>query len=169
MERLLKSILMKNSCKFDFQKCFGKNLENILYSVKLLMDFIQEERTRIYFCVFWIKWSWRNPALFKFHLLQKLSCGPACKCSDRSDQEFLRKIIEFVRICHFRKTNCKVVLSRHIEASNLLFLIDGFSVLFSIFFPNSSFVTFFKVEKLLFFDQKRPKLSYFKSVDFLAN
>ena len=39
---------------------------------------------------------------------------------------------------------------------------DGFGVLFSIFFPKSRFVFFSNEVKLLFFDQKRSKLSFFK-------
>ena len=56
-------------------------------------------RNGIFFHFFKIKFS-MHPAFSNF-IFSKSSCAPTCKFSDRSDQQFSRKMTFFVRKWHF--------------------------------------------------------------------
>ena len=123
------------------------------------------ERKRDFFCVFWIMWFWWTPTFFKI---------PSSKNGLRTYMHVFRhippivfgKTYRLVKTRHFLKLNCTVELSTLIKSSTLQFPSTDFADSSQIFLPKSSFISFFNVEELLFFDQKRSKTSRFKKDTF---
>ena len=58
---------------------------------------------------------------FSNFIFSKSSCAPTCKFSDRSDQQFLRKLTFFVKKWHFKKMHFLVKISTLGKASALRF------------------------------------------------
>ena len=99
-----------------------------------------------------VKFSMHPP--FSNFIFSKSSCAPTCKFSDRSDQQFLRKLTFFVKKWHFKKMHFLVKISTLGKASALrfspAFSASSFLVVCQILAPK----LFSMLRNVCFFDQK---------------
>ena len=91
---------------------------------------------------------------FSNFIFSKSSCAPTCKFSDRSEQQFLRKLTFFVKKWHFKKMPFLVKISTLGKASALrfspAFSASSFLVVCQILAPK----LFSMLRNVCFFDQK---------------
>ena len=99
-----------------------------------------------------VKFSMHPP--FSNFIFSKSSCAPTCKFSDRSDQQFLRKLTFFVKKWHFKKMHFLVKISTLGKASALrfspAFSASSFLVVCQILAPK----LFSMLRNVCFFDRK---------------
>ena len=107
-----------------------------------------------------IKISMHPP--FSNFIFSKSSCAPTCKFSDRSDQQFLRKLTFFVKKWHFKKMHFLVKISTLGKASALrfspAFSASSFLVVCQILAPK----LFSMLRNVCFFDRKWSKIEFKK-------
>ena len=106
------------------------------------------------FFIFFQKGQIFHAPPFSNSIFSKSSCAPTCKFSDRSDQQFLRKLTFFVKKWHFKKMHFLVKISTLGKASALrfspAFSASSFLVVCQILAPK----LFSMLRNVCFFDRK---------------